>query len=518
MNLVIVHGYLLQGTGSNIYVVNIAKTWKKQGHAVTVVCQDPDAGDLPFVDEFISKSGPFPSSPPQAGTLRVVVPDINRLLPVYVFDKYIGYTVKTIPDMSSEEIELHIQRTASVLRNVCELGTDLVLANHVMLSPVITSRALKGLDIPYNVKIHGSAVEYTLVPNPYLMNYALEGLKDAKQIIAGTRYVKQRVLEVFDDYSEMLDLEKKLKIVPPGMDPDIFQLPDDFEKAQDRFKEKIASAIKTKPNGRKKLVIPSAGGSSSESFDKTLQQLGESYDQRTVDADLLQRWPELKENDPLIVYFGKFLPAKGVGELMLSIPAVLEKIPQIRFLFIGFGSFREHLEGILQAFKNGDLQEYIKCADAGEFVEGIDFEKSFRQLSVQESDRILFTGFLNHDQLKEILPLCDVCIVPSKWPEAFGMVAVEAMAAGVFPICNYHAGLIDVNDAVAEDMPEIKELISMDREYFVDQLPGKIINALDYLYPYGFDDFTFRQETAQKLRNISVEKFSWDGICRKLLE
>jgi len=53
MHLVLLHGYLLQGTGSNIYVANIAKAWRSQGHAVTVVCQDLQAGVLPFVDEYI---------------------------------------------------------------------------------------------------------------------------------------------------------------------------------------------------------------------------------------------------------------------------------------------------------------------------------------------------------------------------------------------------------------------------------------------------------------------------------
>ena len=53
MQLIILHGYLLQGTGSNIYVANIAKAWRKQGHAVTVVCQDRTAEALPFVEEFI---------------------------------------------------------------------------------------------------------------------------------------------------------------------------------------------------------------------------------------------------------------------------------------------------------------------------------------------------------------------------------------------------------------------------------------------------------------------------------
>jgi hypothetical protein len=84
MHLVLLHGYLLQGTGSNIYVANIAKAWRQQGHSVTVVCQDREAGSLPFVNEFVGPDQSLPEIPPAAGTIRVVTPDINDLLPVYV--------------------------------------------------------------------------------------------------------------------------------------------------------------------------------------------------------------------------------------------------------------------------------------------------------------------------------------------------------------------------------------------------------------------------------------------------
>ena len=518
MHLVIVHGYLLQGTGSNIYVANVAKTWKKQGYAVTVVCQDPNAHKLPFVDEFISENEALPEKPPAPGTLRVVVPNINKLLPVYVFDKYEGYTVKIIPEMTEDEIEQHITLTANVVRKVCLQKADKVLSNHVLLSPVITARALQGLDIPFNVKIHGSALEYTLVPNPRLMKYALEGLLAAQRIFVGTRYVKERVLEVFSKQAEELQLPEKIKIVPPGMDPHVFQLAKDFQKQQQRFLEKINLAIKQNGKGRKNIILPPAGNQTLEQYNEILLNLVQSYDQRVVDADLPERWPELKRSEPIIVYLGKFLPAKGVGEFMLTVPKILEKIPQARFLFIGFGSFREHLECILQSFKTGNKEACIKCAEAGEFTEGVDFDKWFRKCSPQEVERVTITGFLDHEMLKEILPLTDVCVVPSKWPEAFGMVAVEAMAAGVLPVCNYHAGLRDVVEAAVESMPELKDLISMDKENFMNQLPGKIEKALHFLYPQGFADFRRRKEIGAKLREISVMKFSWDGICKQLLD
>ena len=197
MHLILLHGYLLQGTGSNIYVANIAKAWKNQGHAVTVVCQDPASANLGIVDEFYGPGEDIPSKPPGDDSVRVVVPDIGGLLPVYVFDRYDGYRVKTIPEMSDQECETHIEMTSNILRKVAEQGASLVLANHALFGPIIANRALAGLAVPYDVKVHGSAVEYTLVPHPELMHYAVDGLQNARRIIVGTQYVKNLGRDLF---------------------------------------------------------------------------------------------------------------------------------------------------------------------------------------------------------------------------------------------------------------------------------------------------------------------------------
>jgi predicted alpha/beta-fold hydrolase len=41
MKILIWHGYLLGGTGSNVYTRSLARAWSKQGHEVVVLCQDP---------------------------------------------------------------------------------------------------------------------------------------------------------------------------------------------------------------------------------------------------------------------------------------------------------------------------------------------------------------------------------------------------------------------------------------------------------------------------------------------
>ena len=42
MKILLWHGYLLGGTGSNVYTRSLARAWSRLGHEVVVFCQDPD--------------------------------------------------------------------------------------------------------------------------------------------------------------------------------------------------------------------------------------------------------------------------------------------------------------------------------------------------------------------------------------------------------------------------------------------------------------------------------------------
>ena len=65
----------------------------------------------------------------------------------------------------------------------------------------------------------------------------------------------------------------------------------------------------------------------------------------------------------------------------------------------------------------------------------------------------LFTGALEHRHLVHLLPLVDVAVVPSIFPEAFGMVAAEAASAGVPPVVADHSGLAEVAAGIAQEYP-----------------------------------------------------------------
>ena len=56
-------------------------------------------------------------------------------------------------------------------------------------------------------------------------------------------------------------------------------------------------------------------------------------------------------------------------------------------------------------------------------------------------DDVLFTGPIYHEDLAKLLPAADAAVVPSIFPETFGLVAAEFAASGVVPFVADHSGL-----------------------------------------------------------------------------
>ena len=147
MRVLIFHGYMLRGTGSNIYNANLAPALARLGHEVHLLCQDREVRDR--------------------GRSQIHNPDIGGLLPVYVKDPYEGFEVKAFPELSDAELDRYIDANVAAVREVAERvgGIDAALANHLVMGPAILARA--GV-APFAAKIHGSALEYTVKPHPAL--------------------------------------------------------------------------------------------------------------------------------------------------------------------------------------------------------------------------------------------------------------------------------------------------------------------------------------------------------------
>src|SRR6201993_337956 len=114
LRILLWHGYLLGGTGSNVYTRALAREWSLAGHDVTVVCQErhPERYDL--------------------GDARVVVPELpERLLPVFVLDRYEGLDARLLQDFTPAQREAYVEANAAALRDLP--AVDLVFANHVLM-------------------------------------------------------------------------------------------------------------------------------------------------------------------------------------------------------------------------------------------------------------------------------------------------------------------------------------------------------------------------------------------------
>src|SRR3954464_2095945 len=101
MRILLWHGYLLAGTGSNVYTRALAREWSNAGHDVTVVCQEraPEGFDL--------------------GRAAVVNPELpDGLLPVFVLDRYAGLVPKLLQEFSESERRAYVEANATALRDL----------------------------------------------------------------------------------------------------------------------------------------------------------------------------------------------------------------------------------------------------------------------------------------------------------------------------------------------------------------------------------------------------------------
>jgi glycosyltransferase involved in cell wall biosynthesis len=177
----------------------------------------------------------------------------------------------------------------------------------------------------------------------------------------------------------------------------------------------------------------------------------------------------LAGDEPTVVYFGKLLYNKGVHVLLQALRGV-----DARAVIVGFGDYREELEALA-------------------------------------SPRTLFTGPLEHRHLVHLLALADATVVPSIFPEAFGMVAAEAAAAGSPPLVARHSGLAEIAEGLeAEYPPHLRHLASFTTGD-ASELAAKL-NELLSLSPAD------RDAVRAAARAATVARWSWAGVARRLLE
>ena len=481
MRILIFHGYLLGGTGSNVYNSRLAAALVRAGHEVHLLSQER----APFEQEWVDAAGNWDSGALELETRREPAratayrPDLGGLLPVYVADRYDGIEAKPFPELSEAELDGYLERNVAAVREVAERARpDLALANHLVMGPAILARALG--DVPYAVKVHGSALEYTVKPSPErFLPYAREGLARARAVLVGSRHTGESLWAAIGDP----DLEARTKLGPPGVDIREFQ-PREPEAARQGLEDLVAR------------LHHAPAGNPDSSF---------ARDPEAAASALATIAPE----DRLVVFVGKLIASKGVDLLLAAWPLVLERVPDAKLVIVGFGAFREGLEALAGDLASGrDLR--------GENGLDLQYLRAFLERAPDgyppRAERIVWAGRLDHAELADLLPASEAMVVPSTFPEAFGMVAAEAAACGSLPVVALHSGLGEVATTLSEVVPQAaRPLLGFERGAdAVPQLAAAVAGWLEA-------PEALRAATREAIVAVTRERYSWDGVARTVL-
>jgi glycosyltransferase involved in cell wall biosynthesis len=410
MRILLWHGYLLGGTGSNVYTRALAREWSRAGHDVVVVCQEPHAERY------------------DVGSGKVFRPNVGGLLPVFVFDRYEGIEAKLLQDFTRAERERYVALNATAL--CAHLPADFVFANHVLLGAPVGAAC----GLPFAVKAHGSELEYSMRGNRELSEWGRQTLAGAEAVFVGSSHIRS-VLE------EVVGHVDRVHEVPPGVDTDEFR-----PAPRDAALARLIEEARADP--------PNPGNA----------------DERLPDDANAERLTDFFATDePTVVYFGKLLFNKGVHLLLEALRRL-----DARAVIVGFGDYREELERLAPP-------------------------------------RTLFTGALEHRHLVHLLPLADVTVVPSVFPEAFGMVAAEAAAAGSPPLVARHSGLAEIAEGLEAEYPEAQRHLAAFEKGDADDLARKLEELLSLPHES-------RAALGAAARRAAVGRWSWSSVSARLLE
>jgi len=190
--------------------------------------------------------------------------------------------------------------------------------------------------------------------------------------------------------------------------------------------------------------------------------------ERWLDPGPVKRGYGIGPTDPTVLYTGRMAYQKGPDLLVAAVPKVLNNYRNAKFIFVGDGDMRAHLEGISRG--NG-------CDGSCRFL-----------------------GRIPDDELIRLYNACDAVCVPSR-NEPFGIVVLEAWSAGK-PVVVTHSGGPD--EFVWHDV----------NGYLVYRNPESIAWGLGTL----MHDWDHARWMGHNGWVAATSAFSWDVIADRTLE
>lgn len=445
MRVLVWHGWLLEGSGSNVATAHVCEVLRASGHDVVLLCQEPHPERFDWIDAYGSLDAAGPGelthrrgASRSPGRCVVLRPVVGPTLPVFVVDRYEGFDdVKRFVDLSPDDLDTYLHRNVEAVEAaVAWHRSEAAIFGHAVPGGAIAHRALgPGRAV---VKIHGSDLEYAVRHQDRYRELAREGLASSLAVAGPSHEVLERTAAFVPEVRELA------RVVPPGVDVAAFRPRPRVEallEAADRLDRDATTG-----RGRRDSTDADVARAVSDRDRHALDALAGTYDQDAPDLAAATRFRNLASNDvPIVGYLGKLIPQKGV-ELVLAAHRTMRQPSSA--LIVGFGSHREWLAALDIALADSDHAALEWLIEAG----GMHIGRPEPPGNTSPSRDVIFTGRLDHRYAPAALAGMDVQVVPSTIPEAFGMVAAEGAAAGALVMVARHSGLAEVAGALEAEV------------------------------------------------------------------
>ena len=182
---------------------------------------------------------------------------------------------------------------------------------------------------------------------------------------------------------------------------------------------------------------------------------------------------KINKNDKIILYTGRVVPEKGVKEL-------------------------------IEAFINIENKQNLKLIIAG----AVDYSSNKESLYFSELKKIskdytniIFTGYVDYNEMPALYAIADIGVIPSTWEEPFALTVIEHLATG--------------NPVIITNSGGMPELVNNNCSIIVDkgnieQLSSAIIKILGY----NEEKFNIISQNAKE----QAKKFNKELYCKNFFE
>ena len=537
----ILHGYLLEGSGSNRWTRSIVESLCREGHNVHLMAQENHPERYPFITEARRYRGDEPAetfyraNAEHPGCCVLHKPVLGDTLPVYVWDKYEEFpNVVPMVDLDDEAVEAYVDRNVRALRRiVAENGITAMHANHAVLMSVVAQRVSEKTGVPFAVMPHGSALEFAVKRDERFHRLALGAFTSARRVFAIGGEMRDRVRGIL---GAVPDLEAKFSELHLGVDTSQFEPIGRADRPGNvaRLTEALAGMKRGRVPAQEAEMLGRLRGDMAVDELRAVFADAQRYEGKTPDEGLEARLNAVDwAREPTLLFVGRLISSKGIQSVIAALPLILEKRPDLRVIVVGHGPLREVLEALLWALREGERALVDLIVAHGRVLEGSPEGESegaeltqvalyLEQLRDRgeldayyaaaqkhlRPDTVLFTGYLTHRELHHLFPCCDAAVFPSVVKEAGPLVFLEALASGAFPLGTYFAGMKASIDSVAQALPaEDAEAMKL------DAAPERTVADIVRHVPLALE---MGERHKDALYRVARDHYDWRSVARKL--